>query len=191
MFARRSPGRAVERAIRDQFQHGEPRVGGIPVYGSVDEAKSDRPSRNGWLDYARRGVMPTTSVQRKGFFVIAGEEDAELLGCQRGDFVVFVPPESVLKPAMIDVGCRLYCILRSRRLQRFAELEVTAAVKPKRGAERAKQPQRGEYDLEFSWKRMTYFLRFVSPVGRSRTGEKVMAVALKVERDVLVRNGTL
>lgn len=188
IFTGRSPGRNVESAIERQLRFGPPRVGGVPLFEGVAEVMLDRPTKDGWLEYARRGVMPAAAVQREGFYVAVDEDEARIAGCTPGDMVLFLPAKRMLKPTKIGEGEKVVCILKCRTGQKLRQLEVLSIEHSAKRAG-AEEPATGppKCDIEFAGKHR-YLLACADSGAGSMADSTITAVAVRAERDLVTRS---
>ncbi len=190
VFEKRSPGPEIERAVELQLHYGPQRAGGVPLFEGVGEATTDRRMKGVWRTFARRGVMPAGDVSKYGFFVAVDRDEAEVVGCQAGAYVLFLPAEFMLTPMRVEAGDELVCIIAHRGRQALRRLGIVAMRRTRRKTKKAtgEPPEPGEYDIEFRG-RAIYYLRSVAHGSRLGDEAEIVAVAAKTERDLVKRKG--
>ncbi len=187
----RSPGERVERAIMRQMELGPPMTAGIPVYDAADEIALERPEGKLWHEEPLRGVSAVAAASREGFYLCATRMfEADTVGCEIGDFVLFVPKARFLRRSRIVQGDEIVGLVKARvaqRLYRFRVVEIVTAFQAKHKTG-LKAPAKGEHDLKESGAdKATFYLRKTAPRSRGFGGGSLVAIAVRAERDLVRR----
>ncbi len=188
----RSPGERVERAIRRQMDLGLPMTAGVPVFDTADEIAVERPEGKQWHTEPLRGVSAVAAASRDGFYLCATRRsEADIVGCDVGDFALFVPKSRFLRRSRIVRGDEIVGLVKARAAQRLYRFRVVAIVTAFQAKHRTgfKPPAKGEYDLkEVGADRATFYLKKTAPRSDGFGGGSLVAIAVRAERD-LVRKG--
>lgn len=187
----RSPGERVERAIQRQMELGSPMTAGVPVFDTADEIVVDRPEGELWHTEPLRGISAVAAASREGFYLCATRSsEADILGCDVNDFVLFVPKARFLRRSRIIRGDEMVGLVKARvaqRLYRFQVVQIVTALQAKHKTG-LKAPAKGEYDLkELGADKATFHLRKTAPRSRGFGGGTLAAIAVRAERDLVRR----
>lgn len=185
----RSPGAEVEDAILLQLEHGAPRARSVPLI----EGAAPRPGRQScgsWWTTASRALIPPVPLLDHGYYAAATEADAEVIGCEVGDLVLYADAPWYFARHPLAAGDSLVAVAAGRRkgTTRLVTLTVIIgeAVSDNVTPEVAKIQKHADTVLRSDDGEEC--LVQVKSDGAVFKGIELKAVALKVERDLVRRH---